>query len=393
MREIYSDVNIIGGGLIGAVCAYSISKLDFKISILEKNPVFNSKNNYSDKRTVAISEGTKQFLDTLGLWREIRNFSEPIKKIKIIDRADSNFLEFDNVRRKSNLGYIVKNRDLLNVIYKNLQKSKNITMLNNVKINKIDCSSEQILINAKNFTINSQLNIAADGKNSFVKRLLKTPFFKKKYNKKAIVINFAHTKNHNNTAYEFFFNEGPLAILPMQKNTKNFLSSIVWTNDCNYVDNLFRMDEKKIISILNQKTNLCLGKITKLFSKQQFPLSAHLNSKFYENRTIYIGDCAHSFHPIAGQGWNLGMKDVAKLYKLSKEYKNLGMCIGDKIFCKKYHDQTFYEAYTLYQLTDKIDNLFKQKNYLSNFLRSKGIRFIQTNSKIKNIISDFAMGF
>ena len=106
MKEIQSNINIIGGGLIGAVTAYALSKLGNKVVVLEQNAKFNHKN-ILDKRTTAISEGTKKFLEEINIWNEIGNYAEPIKNIQIIDRNQSNKIYFDNQRRKSNLGYEV----------------------------------------------------------------------------------------------------------------------------------------------------------------------------------------------------------------------------------------------------------------------------------------------
>ncbi len=392
MKEIHSDINIIGGGLIGAACAISLSKLGYKITILEKNPTFSIKNKYTDYRTVAISEGTKNFLDNIDLWKEIKLYSEPIKRISVIDRKSSNFLEFDNNRRTSNLGYIIKNKNLVDILYNNIKKQNNIKILNQIEIDNFRIENNQIITKSNNISLISNLNIAADGKNSFVRKKFKTPFFTKNYNKTAMVLTLTHSKNHNGTAYEFFYKNGPLAILPMKKLNNNFESSIVWTNKNNYLRELMNMDEKKLISILNSKTQLCIGNIKKIISKQLFPLAAHLNTKFYDKKTIYVGDSAHSFHPIAGQGWNLGMSDLENLYELIKKYKSLGLEPGESLFCKEYHNITFFKAYRLYQITDKLDNIFRISNPLIYFGRTAGLSLIQSNPKIKNKISDFAMG-
>ena len=392
MKEIYSDINIIGGGLVGAATALSLSNLNYKITILEKNPIYNSKRKNLDHRTIAISEGTKKFFEKINIWNDINLFSEPIKKIRVIDRKIVNKLDFDNSRRESNLGYIVKNKELLNILYKKIRNSKNIKLFENVKISSIQQSNNSVSTFFNKSTLVSNLNIAADGKNSLVRKMLKTPLFSKNYNKKAFVITFTHSNDHKNTAFEFFFKNGPLAILPMQKIKENYASSIIWTNENNFLNDLINMSEEKIISILNKEINFCIGDIKKIVSKQLFNLSAHLNSKFYEKRLIYIGDSAHSFHPIAGQGWNLGMKDLETLTKISEKYKSLGLELGDNLFCKEYHDKTFYKAYRLFQITDKLDNIFKIQNSILSFTRSSGLNFIQNNKKIKNIISDFAMG-
>ena len=391
MKEIKSNINIIGGGLIGAATAYSLSKLGNNVVILEQKAKFNRKK-ISDKRTTAISEGTKRFLDEINIWEDISNYSEPIKKIQIVDRNQSNKIYFDNQRRESNLGYIVKNEFILDSLYKKLEKQNNVKIFNNISLKDIFYESGKIITKQNNFLINADLLISSDGKKSFVRKFFKTPIFSKDYKKQAIVINFFHSKNHQNTAYEFFFKNGPLAILPMQKNKNQFQSSIVWTNTTEFTDSLISLDDNKIISILNEKIKGSVGEIKKIITKQSFPLKAHINSKFFEKRSIYLGDSAHSFHPIAGQGWNLGMQDVESLYKLVKKYNSLGLELGDEIFCKEFQKNNFFKAYRLYQITDKIDSIFKLDNSIFNHARYAAINLIEKSKKFKNKISDFAMG-
>ena len=391
MKEIQSNINIVGGGLIGAATAYSLSKLGVKVVVLEQKAKFNHKK-ILDRRTTAISEGTKKFFEEINIWNDISKYAEPIKKIQIIDRNQSNKLYFDNERRNSNLGYIVKNEFILDSLYRKLQKKRNVKIFNNLSIKDIFHEGNRIISKQNNFYINSNLLVASDGKNSSIRNIFKTPVYKKDYKKKAIVINFYHSKNHNNTAYEFFFNNGPLAILPMQKNKNQFQSSIVWTNTNEFINSLFSLDDNKIISILNKKIRGSIGEINKIITKQTFPLKAHLNSKFFEKRIVYLGDSAHSFHPIAGQGWNLGMQDVESLYNLVKKYNSLGLELGDEIFCKEFQKNNFFKAYRLYQITDKVDSIFKFDNIIFNHARFSAINLIERSKKIKDKISDFAMG-
>ncbi len=391
MKEIHSNINIIGGGLIGASVAYSLSLLGLKITIIEKNKPYQSKN-HEDTRTIAISEGTKNFLAKIDLWPQIEKFAQPIEKIKIIDRKPSNELKFDNKRRGSNLGYIVKNKEVLNALYKKLRERKNVKVFNNSSVKSFEFEDDTISTFLDNKSLNSSLVIAADGKNSYVRKVFKTPTFKKNYKKSAFVTTFTHSKNHNNTAYEFFYKDGPLAILPMLNFNNEFTSSIIWTNNNEYLNNLAEIENIKLSQILNKQTQKSVGTISKILTKQIFPLTAHLNTSFYENRTVYVGDSAHSFHPIAGQGWNLGMSDVESIYNLVKKYRSLGIEVGGNSFCEEYHNNNFYNAYRLYQITDKLDNIFKSQNILFSLGRRLGLGFIQNNKKLSNFISDFAMG-
>mgnify|MGYP003344917210 CR=1 FL=1 len=124
--------------------------------------------------------------------------------------------------------------------------------------------------------------------------------FKKHYSEKALVINFYHERPHNNTAYEFFYKTGPLAVLPMQKNNNNFQSALIWSNRPKTVDLIASttLQKKYIEETINEKIQQYLGKVTYINSVQTFPLSAHINEKFYHDRTVYVGDAAHSIHPI-----------------------------------------------------------------------------------------------
>ena len=391
MKEIESNINIVGGGLIGAASAYALSKLGIKVVILEQNAKFNQKK-ILDKRTTAISEGTKKFLDKINIWKEIKHYAEPIKKIQIIDRNHSNKIHFDNIRRKSNLGYIVKNEFILSSLYKKLKEQKNVRIFNKMLIKDIFYENDRIITKQNDFFINSNLLLASDGKNSSIRKIFKTPIYNKNYNKKAIVINFCHSQNHQNTAFEYFFENGPLAILPMQKNNNEFQSSIVWTNTEKFVNSLISLDDNQLISILNEKIDGSIGEIKKIITKQTFPLTAHLNTKFFEKRIVYLGDSAHSFHPIAGQGWNLGMQDVESFYNLVKKFNLLGLELGDQIFCKEFHKDNYYKAYRLFQITDKVDSIFKFDNLTFKHARFSAINLIEKSKRLKNKISDFAMG-
>ena len=247
---------------------------------------------------------------------------------------------------------------------------------------------------SKNEKISSDMIIAADGKNSAVRKILGTNVLKKHYSEKALVINFYHEKPHKNIAYEFFFKTGPLAILPMQKNNNNFQSALIWSNSPQAVDLIAstEIQKKYITEILNEKIQQHLGRVTYINSIQTFPLSAHINEKFYHDRVVYLGDAAHSIHPIAGQGWNLGLRDIKSLTKILKKSKDVENQIGTLEFCKTYNDLCYYDAYRLFEITDKLDWIFKKDQPHLKFIKKLGFNIINKNKNIKNQIVNFAMG-
>ena len=394
MKELKSDILIVGAGLTGLMTAYALSDLKVNIIIIDKLNFLSEKNNNFDMRTTAIAEGSKEFFKEIKIWSKIKKFSEPIKDIKVIDRTIDRGLDFFNQKKNKNLGYIVRNIRIKNTILKLIKKNKNIKLLNNFNLKKILYKDNSILCDLDKIKIQSKLLIAADGKNSRVRNLLKTPIYEKKYNQKALVVNFHHTKNHNSVAYELFFNSGPLAILPMKKTKKNFYSSsVIWSHNKDYINNLYSSEKKLLSAVLEEKINMYIGEINEIVDVQSFNLSAHLNNTFYENRVLYVGDAAHSIHPIAGQGWNVGVRDIKKCLEIIKQNMELGLDIGSLNICEQYHNQRFYDSYSLFQITDKLNAIFLNDSLFINKLRKRGFELINKKKFIKNFITNFAMGF
>ncbi len=396
MKELKCDLHIVGGALTGLLTAYCVSNLGYKIVISEKKNIkTHNKKPTTDTRTTAIAEGSKVFLESQGLWKFIKGFAEPIKNIKVFDTTANSNLDFSNPIKKSNLGYIVKNSRLISILIKELRKKKNVNFVTGSSLNSISYNSSNIISYSNNKKINSKLIIAADGKNSSVRKILGTNLYKKKYNEKALVINFFHEMPHNNIAYEIFLKTGPLAILPMQKEKNRNQSSLIWSNKPEFVDKIASSDlEKKYLKeIINEQIYQQVGNVTNINSLQTFPLSAHINEKFYDNKTVYLGDAAHSIHPIAGQGWNLGLRDVCSITKLLKKTKKDKLEIGTKSFCKTYHDECYYDAYRLYEITDKLDWVFKKDQFYYKVLKKAGFNIINKNAIFKETIVKFAMGF
>ena len=394
MQELKSDILIVGAGLTGLMTAYALSDLKINIIVIDKYNFVSEKNNDYDMRTTAIAEGSKEFFEQINIWSKIEKFSEPIKDIRVVDRTIDRVLDFFNQEKNNNLGYIVRNNIIKTILLKLIKKNKNIKLCNNADLKNIYYKDNLILCDFDKIKIQSKLLIASDGKNSRVRTLLKTPIYEKKYKQKALVVNFHHTKNHNSTAYELFFNSGPLAILPMKKFKKNlYSSSVIWTHNEDYINSLYVSERNILSSILEEKINIYIGKINEIVNVQCFNLTAHLNKTFYEKRVLYLGDAAHSIHPIAGQGWNVGVRDIKNCLEIIQQNMNLGLDIGSLNICKQYHHKRFYDSYFLFQITDKLNTIFLNDNLFINTFRKQGFKLINNKKNIKNFITNFAMGY
>ena len=389
MKEFNTDVLIVGSGLVGLVAAHSLSNLNYKVILVDKKNFFDSKSPFTDTRTVAVSEGSKNFLEKLSLWRYLKHNAAPIKTIKVYDRSSSNKILFSNQIKNKKLGYVVENKKFSKILVYELQKHKNASIQYGFDLIDIKLDENNAKAFSKNKIINAKLIIAADGKNSQIKKIVGNKTFKKKYNESALVLNFNHEKKLNNTAYEVFYQTGPLAILPMKSSKKLFQSTIIWSNNEKFLRKITNCESDFIRNFMEEKIGNIVGRITDINSSQIFPLSAHINDAFNNKRLIYVGDSAHSIHPIAGQGWNLGISDVKNLYELSND-NNLNL--GSDLFCQAYNDKSYHKAFQLFQLTDKLNSHFIKPGNLYRLLSNVGFDYIENNHSLKNKITRYAMG-
>ena len=394
MKELECDILIVGAGLTGLMTAYTLASLKKNIILIDKFDFDKKKQNKIDIRTTAISEGSKDFFNKIKIWEPLSKFAEPIKKIHVVDRSDDRKILFHNDKFKKNLGYIIKNSEIKNVVLSRLKKIKNIKLMKNFLLKKIHHTDNFVSATFKDLSISASLLIAADGKKSSISNLFKTKRTTKKYAHSALVLNIFHTKNHFNTAHEIFFNSGPLAILPMKKTDKSlFSSSVVWSSQDPHLPSKITNNKKIMTELLQEKIFKYVGEISNIIGIEKFPLSAHINNKFYEKRIIYIGDSAHSIHPIAGQGWNLGVKDIENCFLVLKEASKLGLDIGESYFNKRYNDKSYFDAFSLFQITDKLNSIFIKDGLVANLSRKKAFKIIEKNKLLKKFITNYAMGY
>ena len=389
MKEFNTDVLIVGSGLVGLVAAHSLSSLNYKVILVDKKNFINSKFSYKDTRTVAVSEGSKIFLESLSLWGFLDDYAEPIKNINVYDRSSTNKIIFKNQIKNKKLGYVIENKKFSKVLINQLKKFKNtkIHLGFNLTDIKLDNINSRALTN--NTIINAKIIVAADGKNSQIKKIVGNKTFKKNYNESALVLNLVHEKKLDSTAYEIFYKTGPLAILPMKSSKNFFQSTIIWSNEEKFLKKITNSEAVFFKCFMEEKIGAIVGNIIKINSSQIFPLSAHINDSFINKKLIYIGDAAHSIHPIAGQGWNLGVNDVKNLYELSK---NRRTDIGSDLFCQMYNNKSYHKAFQLFQITDKLNSHFMNPGNLYRSLSNVGFDFIEKNNVLKNKITRYAMG-
>lgn len=360
------DFLILGAGLIGSLTALYLQKKKFKVLVIDKN-----KNQQSDNRTLAVNANSRDFLIDLGIWKQIKNPPQEINKIFIKDYKNLKNLVFEN--DKESMGSVVFNREILSSARSLLLKNNSLKLGKDLPLSML-CSDKNIEINHKTYSFKKI--ILTIGKTFEDNNFLKRTIFSNQHH--SFVGFFDHSLNHQNIAYEIFTSSGPLAVLPAPKKNKKFSTFIYSTKK----DLTF----KEINSLLKKYFSSSHGNI-RLYKKiQRFQIFPHI-SKSFNRKFLLLGDTLRSIHPVAGQGWNLGVKDIQHLGYCLDQYN-----IENKEFNNIYFSNRHVEAISFLGFTSLINYLYENQNALSDILIKLGFYSLNKFSQLKKSFIQKAMG-
>tara|TARA_B100000686_G_scaffold338737_1_gene411699 strand:+ start:2807 stop:3964 length:1158 start_codon:yes stop_codon:yes gene_type:complete len=356
-----------------------------------------------DKRTTAVAEGPKNFYETIKVWEKVKKYAEPIKNINIKDGNSKIDLNFDcNVFKKikniNSLGYVIENSHLLRGINSTIKNNKKIGTIKRIKarvvsIDSDNFSSRVTLSNKK--ILNCHLVVASDGKNSISRKVMGIEAKKLSYKQKAFVCSIIHTEKHNNVALEKFLPGGPLAILPMKNYKGKHRSSIIWSDEKEISESRYFASKNNLPMIEHEIGLHCkewLGNVKLVGLKALFPLELTLPKSLVGNRFILMGDAAHSIHPIAGQGFNLTIRDIKIFVSECYKRKELGLDIGSKIFLDNYERKRMLDVNSLVRATHALNKLFENKSFPIKILRRTGLSMVEKSNLMKKYFMKYAMG-
>ena len=377
------DVLIAGAGPVGLTMGLALKRFapELKVAINDIRALDVPK----DERSSALALGVTSVFEALGIWDKMLPTSAPIRGMHITDSDESDlmrplFLKFEgDVKPGQPFAHMVPNTTTIGVLMEEAQKV-GIEFFAPVKIEKIhnrESVSEVTFDNGEQ--LNAILVIAADGARSQLRDMAGIKTFGHDYGQSGIVCTFAHEIDHDQIAYEHFLPSGPFATLPLP----NSRSSLVWSEKTERVQSFLDLDKAQIEREIEKRSGATLGKVTIEGPVQAFPLKLQIAKSFYGERLALIGDAAHVVHPIAGQGMNLGLKDVAALAEVIVDALRLGEDIGGETVLQRYEKWRRVDIGLMVVATEGLNRLFSNNLPPLRALRDVGLGVVDRLEPLK----------
>ncbi len=385
-----TDVLISGAGVVGMTLAYALAKYGLKVCIVDALDVSKTLNNKFDGRAYAISYAPYTMLKTLGLWEQIGAEAQPIDEIHVTDGNSPVFLHFDKDELGDGpLGQMVEVRHIRTGLFEAINSVKNITLMAPDKIVSTENKDRfvEILLDG-GAKISASLVVGAEGRSSALRQQNDIRIRKWDYKQTAIVTTVEHELDHQGIAHEKFFPSGPFAILPL----KDLKSSIVWCEEPERASAILKLSERAFNSELKKKFGDFLGDVKSLGQRWSYPLTMQLADEYIRERFCLIGDAVHGIHPIAGQGFNLGLRDIAALTEVLVDAKRLGGDIGAEFVLERYVHWRRTDNNMLALGMDGLTRLFSNNNPVITIARRAGIAAVEELPPVKNFFMKHARG-
>jgi len=388
--NIQTDIIITGGGMVGMSMAVALARAGLRITVIEKTSLPTQLEPSFDGRVSALALGSVRLLEAIGTWEDMKPHAEPIQDIRVSDGEAPFFLHYDHKEVGSDpFGYIVENRYIRHALQKAANALSNITVIEKADITGFTADSAKATVTlATGQQIEAALVLAADGKFSALRNFAGISALTRDYHQTAIVATIAHELPHNGLAQERFLPAGPFAVLPMTGQR----SSLVWVEPEDRVSIYMELSNEECEQEITERVGGYLGKITLAGKRFAYPLSLMHANHYISTRLALIGDAAHAIHPIAGQGVNLGFRDVAVLEELIRKQHALGLDIGTDALLEHYQRWRRFDNVTMLSVTDGLNQLFGFNSLPIKTARRLGMWGVGKMPFLKKFFMAHAMG-
>ena len=391
MTHARCDVAIIGGGPVGALLALALGRAGLDIALLDRTPPQVMHDEGFDGRATAVALGSQRILKSLGLWQRLASEAGPILDIRVSDGRSRLFLHYDH-RSLGNdpLGYIVENRHLRAALAAAVAAEPAILLHAPATVTGLAAEATGVeLALADGGSLRAALVVGADGRGSLVRRAAGIDSTEWQYGQTALVCSVRHDEPHRGIAHERFQPAGPLALLPLKDPHR---CSVVWTESDAAASVLLGLDDDAFSAEMQARFGESLGRIHIEGRRWSWKLGLHHAARYVAPRLALAGDAAHGIHPIAGQGLNLGWRDVAALAEVLVDARRLGLDIGDLAVLERYEAWRRPDTLSLIVATDGLNRLFSNDVAPVRLARDIGLAVVDRIAPMKKLFMRHAMG-
>ncbi len=393
------DVIIAGGGLAGLTCALALSgphmSIPLRTVVVDAGPALQDRNFNRDTRGSAIARGSRSLLEALGVWQQIADLTQPFNEIIVTDDNKPagvapvllNFLQSGQSSQPS--AWMLENGVLLRALANAVQSCGNIEIRSGAHITgyELGGASAKVMLDTGD-TLTAPLVVAADGRHSAARQAASIDVVRHAYGQSAITLTIGHGKPHHGCAGEHFTKDGPFAVLPLTGNR----SSLVWVEATAETDRLMALTEEQFLEALNLKMGDHLGKLDLLNKRTSWPLEMQIAKSFAGQRLALVGDAAHVIHPIAGLGFNLGLKDIAALAECCAMAMRRGLDIGGKPVLDDYEQWRRFDTAVVAAMCDGLARLFSNDVAAVSLARKAGLKLVDSLPPAKRFFMESAAG-
>lgn len=392
MQSTQHEIVIIGGGMVGLSLAAFLAKHQFPVAIIEsKPPVLNWRSDDLTARVSAIHRSSQKWLSVTDAWKNLLPESyTPLREMHVWDFSNAQ-MHFDSATEGFNeMGWIVENRAIVKSLWESLTKNPHVTFYCPAKPSDLSIQNDMAILTFDDQTqISCNLIVGADGANSWLRQHMPITYQKRPYFHKAMVAVIASEKPHQNIAYQQFLKTGPVALLPA---ANSYHSTLVWSATDPISNELIQLSDTEFSERLTDAIDHRLGKLQCISKRTQFPLIMRHADEYTSPHCALVGDAAHTIHPLAGQGVNLGFMDAACLAQVLIEAKEKGASLGMQRTLRRYTRWRKADNTLMISAMRFFKDIFSLDSTGINTLRHIGVSAINHYGFTKHAIMKIAMG-